>query len=219
MIIKVMSDFIYNNDTISIYNINSLNIKSSEVTKGISRFSQDDPFKDRLLAQYDTELGHLGSSDTSYNNNSNLNPIKEFPYKSKFNIEELDVPKGYYYSVNGKEVLKIYIPSGYNRCELLSSNQMTIIIKLDDFELDQSRVIVFDSNSNGTNLDESAVDIHCPDGFNSVRNHLDTFLTHVFDINTLQVHESVARKCDLDADIIGNTYVDRNGFIYFLGNY
>lgn len=218
MIIKVMSDFIYNNDTISIYNINSLGIKSPEVTKEISQFRPEDPFKDRLLAQYDTELGHLGSRDTSYNN-SNLNPIKEFPYKSKFNIEELDVPKGYYYSINGREVLKIYIPSGYNRCELLSNNQMTIIIKLDDFELGQSRVIVFDSDPSETNLDESAVDIHCPDGLNSVRNHLDTFLTHVFDINTLQVHEAVARKCDLDADIIGNTYVDRNGFIYFLGNY
>ena len=115
------------------------------------------------------------------------------------------------------EFLKIWIPknSTSSEIELYSNEKLEAVISLSKQELENNCLISLFRPSNGNMTDGSLLELHA----NEANPHDDIFYTVFTGSKSFGLSKNYVAKLARNAEVVGNTYIDRNGRMQYLGDY
>ena len=115
------------------------------------------------------------------------------------------------------EFLKLWIPRNSNslEIELYSNEKLEAVISLSKQELENNCLISMFRPANKNMMDGSLLELHA----NEANPHDDIFYTVFTGSKSFGLSKNYKAKLARNAEVVGNTYIDRNGRMQYLGDY
>lgn len=170
---------------------------------------------DRLLAEFDCKVPATFLKDLPFDSDYHFSSSTFADYQTLY-------PTGVHYSIgDGLESFKIFIPKG-NAVVILGVQypEWTECLKI-ELEFDEPKYdsIIEFSNGSQNSGSNSSVNIHTANETVDLHPHLDTQLGINLQHTKIELSKTQANAIVQKAGVIGNTYIDQSGRMYYIGDH